>query len=182
MPPPYSTSAPGLPAALALAKFKEAVALHQSGQLEQAQVIYESIVKKFPGNYDSLHLLGHLVYQKGDHARAVELIGRAIKLNPRNAAFHYNRGMILQEMGRLDSAVAGYDRALALRPEDADAWAKRGLALQGTWAGCCRPPTAMTRRWRLRPPSPRSTPAAPMRCWPWGERRKPWPATTRPSP
>ena len=74
-----------------------------------------------PDNPDALHLLGVVAHQKGDNARAVDMIGKAIALNPANAAYHANLGVALQKLGRTDEAIEAYRRALRIDPAHADA-------------------------------------------------------------
>ena len=69
----------------------------------------------------ALHFLGVIAYQVGQHARAVEYIGRAIKFQGNVAAFHNNLGLALQNQGNFEEAVACYRRAMALRPDYAEA-------------------------------------------------------------
>jgi predicted O-linked N-acetylglucosamine transferase (SPINDLY family) len=47
---------------------------------------------------------------------AIELIGRAIRGDRRQAAFHANLGEALRHAGRLDDAIASYRTALAVQP------------------------------------------------------------------
>ena len=54
---------PALPAQTQAALTK-AIALHQQGNIDAAQNIYESILKSHPKNFDALHLLGVVAYQK----------------------------------------------------------------------------------------------------------------------
>lgn len=117
--------------AQAQAQFQQALALHQKGQLAQAQAIYQDILKSHPGQFDVLHLLGVIASQTRDFQRAVDLIGKAIELSPNNAAFYSNRGIALQELKQFDAAVASYDKAIALQPNHAAAYSNRGIALQG---------------------------------------------------
>ncbi|MGZ5801468.1 MAG: tetratricopeptide repeat protein, partial [Burkholderiaceae bacterium] len=60
----------------------QAVALHQQGQLAQARVLYEEVLQAQPRHFDALHYLGVIATQTNDHHRAVELIGKAIEINP----------------------------------------------------------------------------------------------------
>ena len=78
---------------------------HQSGQLEQAARIYQSILERQPDHADALHLLGVVALQQGNPQRAVELIGRAIAVNPSVAAFHCNLAEAYRALGELDRAV-----------------------------------------------------------------------------
>jgi tetratricopeptide (TPR) repeat protein len=112
------------------AKLQRAIALHQKGQLPQAQALYEKILRLQPKHFDVFHLLGVIAYQTGNPRRAVDLIGNAIALNPSNPAFYSNRGAALHELRELDAAVASYDAAIALKADYAEAYYNRGNALR----------------------------------------------------
>ena len=127
---PKLQAAPSLLATKAQAKLQQAIALHQKGQLPQAQALYEEILTTQPKHFDSLHLLGVIAYQTNDHQRAVDLIGKAIELYPKNAAFYSNRGSALKALQQLDAAIASYDKAIALKADFAEAYSNRGVALQ----------------------------------------------------
>ena len=111
------------------AKFQQAIRLHQSGQLAQAQRLYDEILQLQPQHIDSLHLSGVVASQTKNFHKAVELIGKAIELCPDNAAFHNNYGNTLKELQQYEAAVASYDRAILLKPDYAEAWNNRGVAL-----------------------------------------------------
>ena len=111
-------------------KLKQAVALHQQGQLKQAQALYEQILGMQPAHAEALHLSGVAAAQSGNPARAVDLIGRALELDPKNSTAHCNRGAALHELKRWEEALASYDRALALEPNDAVALFNRGHVLR----------------------------------------------------
>ncbi len=65
-------------------------------------------------------MLGVIAYQT-KHYRAADLIGNAIELYPKNAAFYCNRGNALKELNQLDAAIASYDKAIALKADFAEA-------------------------------------------------------------
>jgi len=127
---PKPKAVPNLLATKAEAKFQQALAFHQKGQLSQAQSLYEEILKTQPKHFDSLHLLGVIAHQTKNHQRAVDLIGKAIELFPKNATLYSNRGLALQELKQLDAAVASYDKAIALKADYAEAYSNRGVALK----------------------------------------------------
>ncbi len=79
---------------------------------------------------DSLHLLGMIEHQRGHHEVAVEMIGQAIAVRPKEAAYHSNLGTILQAQGKLDEAAACFERALALKPDWAEVHSNLGNVLQ----------------------------------------------------
>jgi tetratricopeptide (TPR) repeat protein len=60
----------------------------------------------------------------------VELISKALAINPGDPLAHYNLGLALRELGRLEDAVASYGKALAIKPDYIEAESNRGNALQ----------------------------------------------------
>jgi tetratricopeptide (TPR) repeat protein len=104
---------------------------HQQGQLDQAAQLYLAILAAQPTHPEALHLLGVVAHQKGDHARAIDLIGRAIAGNPGNAMYHANLAEACRAQGGLDEAVASCRAALRLRPNYAEAANNLGMALLG---------------------------------------------------
>src|SRR6516164_6571551 len=108
----------------------QALALHQAGRLAEAEQTYLQILKAQANHFDCLHLLGVIFCQRGNHAEAVGQIDVALKINPKAAPAHNNRGIALQELKRFDEALASYDRALAVKPDYAEAFNNRGIALQ----------------------------------------------------
>jgi tetratricopeptide (TPR) repeat protein len=110
-------------------EFLAAVQHHQSGRLEQAARLYQTILGRFPNHADSLHLLGVVALQLGNPQRAVELIGRAIALQPGVAAFHCNLAEAYRMLGQHDRAVSCCQLALRLQPNYPEAANNLGLAL-----------------------------------------------------
>ena len=126
--PLQNASPPGSPE-LASA-FSHAVALHQAGRLAEAEKIYRQLLKAQPRHFDSLHLLGVIYHQRGNHAEAVRQIDVALKINSNVAAAYCNRAVALQELMRFDAALASCDKAIALKPDYAEAFYNRGIALK----------------------------------------------------
>lgn len=107
----------------------EAVRLHQAGQLNQAAALYRQVLATDPNNADALHLLGMVALQQDQAKSAAELIGRAVAINHREAAYHSHLALALQTLGDMQGAVTSYQRALALNPDDPDACNNMGNAL-----------------------------------------------------
>lgn len=112
------------------AMFQQALALHQRGQLAQAQTLFTNLLKIDPRHADALFLLGVIAGQTKQHGSAADLIGKAIAIRPDNPFFYYNRGVAFKELTRHDAAVECYDKAIALKPDYAQAHSNRGLALK----------------------------------------------------
>jgi predicted TPR repeat methyltransferase len=97
-----------------------AVTVHRRGGLDDAQTLYERILKAAPGHADALHFLGVLLHQRGRSERALELIRRSIAVNSAVPDWHNNAGNVLLEMGRVDEAAQAYEEAARLAPDRAD--------------------------------------------------------------
>jgi tetratricopeptide (TPR) repeat protein len=104
---------------------------HQQGHLDEAARLYHGILAARPGHPEALHLLGVVAHQKGDHARAVALIGRAIVGNPDSATYHANVAEAYRALGQLEHAADCCRVALRLRPHYPEAANNLGLALLG---------------------------------------------------
>jgi tetratricopeptide (TPR) repeat protein len=114
----------------ALSNLQSAIALHQQGNLDQAESIYLQLLEIDPRSADVLHLLGVIAYQTRHYQSAVDLIGQAIEINPNIASYYSNLGVALKELKQFDAAVASYDKAIALKPDYAEAYSNRGNALK----------------------------------------------------
>jgi protein O-GlcNAc transferase len=110
--------------------FGQALALHQAGQLPQAEALYRRILERDPDHFDSRHLLGIAHHQRGDHAEAVRHMDAALKINPRSVSAYNNRGVALEKLKRLVEALASYDQAIALNGDDAETFYNRGNVLK----------------------------------------------------
>lgn len=121
--------APAVPSRHQLA-LQEAAGAYARGDWKEAEKLCRRILKAMPGQFDALHLLGIIAAQTQRTEEAAVLLGRAVAINPNDAAAHSNRGNALQTLRRLEEALASYDRALALKPDHVEACLNRGSALQ----------------------------------------------------
>ena len=61
---------------------QEAVALHQSGQLDAAETQYKKLLNFLPSNTDLLTNLGTIALQKGKLEDGVRIISKSMQINP----------------------------------------------------------------------------------------------------
>lgn len=108
----------------------QAIALHQSDELAEAERLYRDILDARPDDFDARHLLGIVRHQQGRDAEALDLIGSALEINPRAASALSNRGAMFQRLGRHQDALACYEQALAIQPNDAETVYNRGTVLE----------------------------------------------------
>jgi predicted O-linked N-acetylglucosamine transferase (SPINDLY family) len=117
------------PAAALQAKLNQGMALHQQGNLAAAERCYGEVLQRQPDHFNALHLLGVIAHQTRRTERAVELIKRAVRIDPNVAIAHSNLGNALMDLKRPVEALASCDRAIALKPNLAEAHYNRGNAL-----------------------------------------------------
>src|SRR5580700_7648650 len=91
---------------------QRAMASHQAGDLVEAERLYRHVCTVDPRNPHGLHYLGVLAGQVGRNQIAIDLIKRALALDPRYAEAHYNVGHFLATERRLDEAAAHYRQVL----------------------------------------------------------------------
>jgi predicted O-linked N-acetylglucosamine transferase (SPINDLY family) len=109
--------------------FRDAVAHHRAGHMNEAEPRYRRILEIEPGHADALHLLGLICRQTGRLPEAADLIRRAVSANPGNAAYLSNLGIVLAALDQTDVAIDCYRKALAIRAE-AETWFNLGNALR----------------------------------------------------
>jgi protein O-GlcNAc transferase len=102
---------------------------HRAGRLDAAETVYRSVLAQVPAQADTLHLLGVLCHQRGRDGEAIELIGRAIEVEPAIVDFHNNLGVSLAALRRLVEAEMAFRRALAVKPGYAAALCNLGDVL-----------------------------------------------------
>jgi predicted O-linked N-acetylglucosamine transferase (SPINDLY family) len=107
-----------------------AIALHQTGNLADAEKLYLEAMRAAPGDASASHLLGVVRAQQGRNSEALELIGTALKHKPDAPEMLSNYGNVLKTLGRFDEALAAYDRALKVKPDYLAALARRGMVLR----------------------------------------------------
>ena len=110
-------------------EWQQAVALHQAGRLDEAARLYERVIAREPLHSDALQLLGLIALHQSNPARAAELIGRSVEINPNSFGAQVNLGASYKALGQRESALRHYDVAVALNPAYVDGWIHAGNLL-----------------------------------------------------
>lgn len=100
---------------------QEAWAHRQYGRLNQAEAACYKILQLKPKQADALHLLGIIALQNGDIDKAIQLISKAINVNPANPEYYSNLGFALHEQGKLSEAISHYRKAISIKSDYANA-------------------------------------------------------------
>jgi tetratricopeptide (TPR) repeat protein len=124
------SEADGEPGAQALeARIGDAVTLHQAGQVDRAQGLYEGLLREWPEHPDVLHLLGLVAHQQGRNEDARRLIGDAIKVRDDQPFYHNNLGEVLRVLGDMRGAADCYRSALSLDMDYGQAHNNLGMVM-----------------------------------------------------
>ena len=105
-----------------------AIALHQNGEIGEAEPLYQAILSVFPQCPEALHFYGFLSHQKGDHEAAIHLIEQALIEAPDYWDAYNNLGNIFVDLKQFERAISAYDKALSLNPNNATPYSNLGLA------------------------------------------------------
>ncbi|WP_454017453.1 tetratricopeptide repeat protein [Azospirillum sp. Marseille-Q6669] len=103
---------------------------HRAGRVSEAAVLYRRVLKADPANPNALYLLGMAVWQSGQPAPCLILIGRALRLSPGWIEARVNRAIILEKAGHTAQATADWRRLTLFDPGQPKAWRNLGDAFQ----------------------------------------------------
>jgi arylsulfatase A-like enzyme/tetratricopeptide (TPR) repeat protein len=90
--------------------------LHAAGRLDEAREVLQRVVSDEPGNVDALNVLSLVERDAGRAAAAMQLVDRALAIDPTYAELHVNRGELLLRAGRVDEATRTLETALTYDP------------------------------------------------------------------
>lgn len=99
---------------------EQAVELHQAGDLDQAQKLYQSVLARRPANAVALRLLGTLLFQRDEFLPAERLLLRSVAVNPNEHATYLNLGNLYNTCSLFAEGDRCYCRALELDPDNVD--------------------------------------------------------------
>jgi predicted O-linked N-acetylglucosamine transferase (SPINDLY family) len=108
---------------------RQALGHHRAGRLAEAETIYRQVLAQAPDHADALHLLGVLALQGGQAELAIDLIDRAVAIEPLAADYHVHLGEAYRRLERWDEAVVRLRRSVELRPDDATVYNNLGVTL-----------------------------------------------------
>ena len=119
------------------------LALHNSGQPEDALACWRRALAIRPGFAEAHNAMGNTLQDMGQSADAVDCYHRALEIRPDFAEAHNNLGNALHIIGRSTEAAACCGRALTIRPGFAEPHYNLGrilmvLGRSADAAACCR--------------------------------------------
>lgn len=112
------------------AALAQAVACHQTGNLDEAEKLCRAILSSAPRQAVAMTLLGTIQLQRSKLDESVGLLKSSLALHPQQPNALYCLGMALHGLNRPAEALASYERAIALVPDLVQAHNNRGLVLE----------------------------------------------------
>ncbi len=109
---------------------RNAIELHQSGDLKAAEIQYRQALQLNPESFETVHFLGILKAQMDEPLVAIELFGKAITLNSKNEFVYLNRGLANQRAGKPQLALEDFTKCAEIAPQYADAYFNSGNIYQ----------------------------------------------------
>ncbi|MES2038655.1 MAG: tetratricopeptide repeat protein [Pseudomonadota bacterium] len=108
---------------------QQALALHQTGKLLEAETIYQQILLIDARHFEALQFLGMIKRSTGELQQALDLLSLAASINPAHAIIHASLGNVLLDLKRHADAIASYDCFLLAKPDFAEVLNNKANAL-----------------------------------------------------
>jgi len=109
--------------------FQQAIAYHQSGQLNTAIEVYKKLLARYPNNSGLLTNFGTALLQMGQYEESIGLLKKSLVLDANQPVAWSNQGIALKNLKKLKESLASFDCAIALQPNYADAYSNKGNTL-----------------------------------------------------
>ena len=101
---------------------RRATSLHQNGQLDQAEEIYKSVLINDPQQSDAQYLLGIISLNKGNYEVAIQLIDKAIIIDPTKAHYYNDCAQAYNALSNTENAINYYKKAITLNKDNIEAY------------------------------------------------------------
>ena len=107
---------------------ENAIALFQSGKLDEAQEICERIKKNNPHNLLNLNLLGIILFKKKNFTESIKIIEESIRINSNQAEAYNNLGIVFSQIKNFDNAINAFKNSIKINPNFIDALNNLGVS------------------------------------------------------
>lgn len=104
----------------AAGEFLLASAYERTGRRQDAVSAFQKLIADNPQDHLALNYLGYMWAERGENLdQALDLVQRALDLDPGNGAYLDSLGWIYYQLGKYDEALRELQRAVQLVPDDA---------------------------------------------------------------
>ena len=125
-----SSGQPGAMNRVQREKEQHALEKLQQGHLEEAEVIYRTLIEEGVVSDTIFGNLAAICGMQGRTQEIIPLLKRAISINPNCADIYFNLGIALKGQGDLQAAIDAYRQALIINPNFPEIYYNLGIALK----------------------------------------------------
>ena len=109
---------------------RQAFPLHQTGNVAEAQRLYQEILRLVPDYADAHYLLGCMEHEAGRHQEALPHLRNALRVDAKHPHFQQTMGQALYALGLWHEALAYFQNAAELDPGNFESWTNLGCAYE----------------------------------------------------
>ncbi|MDR0379699.1 MAG: tetratricopeptide repeat protein, partial [Candidatus Accumulibacter sp.] len=113
-------------------KIRQLAGCFEAGDLDAAEAIARELAAADPNDAQAPYLLAQIVFKQknpGQATKAVDLMKTALDIDPANASYNNDYGVMLASLGRWSEAAGAYEMAVTLDRNNFDARFNLALAL-----------------------------------------------------
>ncbi|NBS40477.1 MAG: hypothetical protein EBS73_14660, partial [Betaproteobacteria bacterium] len=92
-------------------RLMRAVSLQQQGKLREASDLFREELRFNPMSFAALYSMSAIENKRGEHAKALQYVDRALRVMPSYALAHQAKAIILAALGRNQEAALSLDNA-----------------------------------------------------------------------
>jgi Tfp pilus assembly protein PilF len=102
------------------AKVNMAMLFNQLGENDNAEILLRDVVRNHPEVIDAFYSLGLLLAEQKKYEEALHYLDKASELMPYYARIHYNKGLLLNMVGKTRDAELSLLKTLEIEPDNYD--------------------------------------------------------------
>ena len=121
--------------------FEKAEKLYKANKIEQAELVFESVLKSNPSDLKTIEYLGDIAGQNKSWDKAIVYYKKLKQLKPSEANYHYKYGGALgmkakesnkfKALGMIDEVKGSFEKAISINPKHIESrWALIELYIQ----------------------------------------------------
>ena len=108
---------------------QQAINSFHQGNISQTKLLLNNVLKIQPKNFHALHIMGVTLGIENKHSEALNLLLRAVKINPSDNYVNFNLAKALSETGNDLDSIKYHQAATRIAPKHSVAWLNFGKSL-----------------------------------------------------